>query len=98
MQVFMIIIIAIFIALLFLNIFFRVKVLKYYKILVQNRVQFDAKWIFDKKKMETEVLAKNPTFATEINAFASNIRKSVKIASILVVLITIFGCILMYYK
>lgn len=91
-------IIALFLGLLFLNLYFRIKVLKSYKILVQNRVDFEAKWILDKKKMESEVIPKHPAMANEIRTFANHIRYSVKIASILIVLITIFGCILMYYR
>ncbi len=92
----MILVVAIFIALLFVNVYFRIKVLKYYKKLVQNKVEFDAKWIFDANKMETEVIVHHPEMSNEIRGFAQNIRNSVKIAAILVVLITIIGCILRY--
>jgi len=92
-----VLIIALFLGLLFLNLYFRIKVLKSYKILVQNRVDFEAKWLLDKKKMEREVIPLHPEMANEIRTFSNHIRYSVKIASILIVLITIFGCILMYY-
>ena len=44
--------IGIFVALLFLNIYVRVKVLGFYKVLVQNQVQFDTSHFFNKSKME----------------------------------------------
>lgn len=91
-------VIAVFLALLFVNLYFRYKVLKSYRILVQNRVEFEAKWIFNQKRMETEVIPKHPKMANEIRDFCNHIRYSVKIASILIVLITILGGILMYYK
>jgi hypothetical protein len=86
-------IIGIFVSLLFLNLYFRVKVLKFYKILVQNRVQFDASDIFSRQKVAT-IIDRNPSFATEIEGFIGHIRKSVIIAVILVALITIMGVIL----
>ena len=47
-------IIALFVALLFLNIYFRIKVLKAHKILIKNRVEFETAHFFSKKKMEEE--------------------------------------------
>ncbi len=87
-------IIGFFLALLFLNIYFRVKVMKHYKYLVQNRIEFNAKHILDKNKMETEVLPKYPQHAHEINAFAGNIRNSVKIAAGILVLISLLGLVI----
>ena len=92
-------IIGIFIALLFLNIYFRVKVLKMYKVLVQNKVEFDSSHIFNAKKLNAEILPKYPDFSVscqrkEILSFIGHIRKSVSIAVVLVVLITIMGFIL----
>jgi hypothetical protein len=87
-------IIGIFLALLFLNIYFRVKVLKVYKTLVQNRIQFDSSHIFNHEKMEREVLSLNPKFRNEILSFTGHIKKSITIAIILVILITVMGFIL----
>jgi hypothetical protein len=87
-------IIGIFIALLFLNIYFRVKVLKMYKVLVQNRVEFDSSHIFNAKKLNAEILPKYPDFSKEILSFIGHIRKSVSIAIVLVLLITLMGFIL----
>jgi len=48
--------------------------------------------------MESEVIPNHPGMADEIRTFSNHIRFSVKIASILIVLITILGGILMYNK
>jgi len=86
--------IGIFVALLFLNIYVRVKVLKFYKVLVQNQVQFDSSHFFNKSKMETEVLNRYPSFRREILGFTGHIKTSVAIAVILIIIITLAGYIL----
>lgn len=87
-------IIGIFVALLFLNIYFRVKVFKVYKTLVQNKVEFDSSHIFNRTKLETEILPRYPNSKVDILTFIGHIKKSIFIAIILVVLITIMGVIL----
>lgn len=87
-------IIGIFLALLFLNIYFRVKVLKVYKTLVQNKIQFDSSHIFNSSKMESEVLIKYPKHKDDILNFVGHIKKSIAIAVILVLMITVMGFIL----
>jgi len=87
-------IIGIFVALLFLNIYFRVKILKVYKTLVQNKVEFNSSHIFNKTKLENEILPKYPKFSADILTFTGHIKNSIFIAIVLVVLITIMGVIL----
>lgn len=91
-------VIGLFIAMLFLNVYFRVKVLKTYKILVQNEVEFGAKHLFNQQKMEAEIFPKYPHLHKEIATFCSHIRYSMKMATVLITLITLFGAILMYYR
>lgn len=92
------IVIALFIAMLFLNIYFRVKVLKTYKKLVHNRVEFKAMDLFNKQKMEAEVYPKYPHMREDIETFSRHIQYSIKMATVLIALITAFGAILMYYR
>lgn len=87
-------IIGIFLALLFLNIYFRVKVLKVYKVLVQNKIEFDSSHIFSKEKMQNQIINKYPGYSNEILSFTGHIKKSLIIAMILVILITVMGIIL----
>ncbi len=87
-------IIGIFLSLLFLNIYFRIKVFKVYKTLVQNRIEFNSSHIFNQSKMEKEVLTRYPNFRDDILNFSGHIKKSLSIAIVLVLLITIMGIIL----
>jgi hypothetical protein len=87
-------IVGIFAALLFLNIYFRIKVLKHYKYLVQHRVEFPAMYILDKKKMDELVIPNYPEHSFHINAFANNIRNSVILASGLILLIALLGAVI----
>ena len=91
-------VIGLFIAMVFVNVYFRVKVLKTYKKLVQNRVEFGAAHLFNKKKMEAEIYPRYPHMKEDIALFESHIKYSIRMAVILIVLITIFGAILMYYR
>lgn len=92
------IVIGLFVAMLFVNIYFRVKVLKSYKKLVQNRVEFGVAHLFNKSKMEAEIYPKYPHMQTEIDTFVRHIQYSIRMATVLVTLITLFGGILMYYR
>lgn len=80
------------------NVYFRVTVMKAYKKLVQNDVDFKGVHFFDAKKMEEEVLPLYPEHREDILTFVKNMKYSMKIYTILMVLITVFGGILMYYR
>lgn len=92
------IVVGLFIAMLFVNVYFRVRVFKVYKTLVQNRVEFGASHIFNRTKMEKEVFPKHPSQIENIEIFVRHMRYSIKMATVLIILITIFGAILMYYR
>jgi hypothetical protein len=92
------IIIGLFVAMLFVNLYFRAKVLKTYGILVRNKVEFGAAHIFNRKRLETEILPKYPQFRTEIEVFVSYMHKTIRMASVLVALITAFGAVLMWFR
>lgn len=87
-----------FAALLFLNFYIRIKAFKYYRRLVNARVEFGASHVFNRKKLETEILPKYPKSKDDIEAFVNHVHRSINIASGLMVLITLFGAILMYYR
>lgn len=92
------IIIALFVGMLFLNIYFRVKVFKSYKTLVQNRVEFGAAHIFSPSKMEAEILPRYPNNRDDILTFVNHLRYSIRMATVLIFLITAFGAVLMYFR
>ena len=87
-----------FLAMLFLNVYFRVKVFKSYKLLVQNRVEFGAAHIFNRRRLEEEILPHYPDLREEILTFVRHITYSTRMASVLLALITLFGGILMYFR
>ena len=83
---------------LFINVFFRVKVLKQYKYLVKNRIEFNSTHFFNESKLENEVLTKYPNHKTEIVSFIRLVKKSVMLASGLIVIILLFGYLLMKFR
>lgn len=95
-QVFIYFIAGLFLALLFLNIYFRWKVIKVYKNLIKNRVEFNSVDIFKSEKNMQDIFNKYPASANDIRAFIYNIRLSVGMALVIIVLITLLGIILHY--
>lgn len=91
-------IIGLFVAMLFVNLYFRAKVFKVYGKLVRNRVEFGAAHIFNRQKLEAEVLSRYPQFRPEIESFIRHMRYSIQMATVLIVLITAFGAVLMYFS
>jgi hypothetical protein len=92
------VIIGLFVAMLFVNVYFRARVLKTYGILVRNRVQFGAAHLFNRHKLETEILPRYPDQRQHIETFVRHIHFSIRMASVLIALITLFGAVLMYYR
>ncbi len=92
------IVIGLFVAMLFLNLYFRVRVLRSYRVLVAHRVEFKASHVFNSEKMEAEILPQYPHLRSEIKTFASHLRYSIRMATLLLTLITLFGGILMYFR
>lgn len=92
------IVIGLFAAMLFLNVYFRVKVLRTYRKLVENRVEFNAAHLFNRQKMEEEIYPQYPHMKADIEVFVNHIRYSMRMATVLIALITLFGAILMYFR
>lgn len=91
-------VLGLFAAMVFVNVYFRVKVFKTYKVLVQNKVEFGAAHVFNKKKMEAEIFPRYPHMKEEIQTFVNHMQYSIRMATVLIALITLFGAILMYYR
>lgn len=79
-------------------VFFRIKVIRAYGILIKNRVQFDKSHIFSRQKLEEEILPKYPNQRKAIEDFVFGIRLSMSIASILIMLITICIAIMIFMQ
>lgn len=88
-------IIAAFVGMLFINVFYRVKIFKLYKYLVQNKVEFETSHFFNREKMEKEVIEKYPDHKNEIRAFVKMVQNSVQLASLLIVIIIALGYLLL---
>lgn len=77
-------------------VYFRIRVLRAYGILVRNRVQFDIAHIFNKERMQTEIIEKYPAHSNTIRDFARGIRLSMSMVTVFMVLITLFAAALIY--
>ena len=97
-QLFTIIIVGLFCLLLFVNLFFRMRVLKLYKILVQNKIQFSASHIWNAKKMEDEVIAKHPRHEKDIRLFVQRMKQSLLVAIGIILAIAIVGILFQTLK
>ncbi len=93
-----ILVIGLVLALLFVNIYFRVRVMKYYKNLLKAKVEFDLSHVLNKKKLEAEILPRYPESQDDIHAFINHLRTSVRIGMLLFALISFFGWVLMHYR
>lgn len=92
------IICVLFVGMLFVNLYFRAKVLRAYRILLQSEVDFTATQILSRQRTEKEVIPVYPAQAQAIRDFGGYLRRSIRVASILLVLITLFAAVLMWYS
>lgn len=90
------IIICLFLGLLFFNFYFRLKILKHFKILRTNKVQFEWKHIKSKSLLEKEVIPKYPKFKDDIRQFVHQIHFSLKIVLIIISTLILIGLTLVY--
>mgnify|MGYP000119924735 FL=1 len=87
-----------FVAMLAVNLYFRAKVLRSYRVLVQNEVDFTPGQIFSKLRVEDEIIPRYPNSAEAIRNFSNYLQLSIKMTTVLMTLITAFGGILMWFR
>lgn len=92
------IVIILFIAMLGVNLYFRAKVLRAYRILLMNKVDFTPGQIFSPLRVEDEIIPAYPEQADAIRNFSNYLRRSISMTTVLMALITAFGGILMWYR
>ncbi len=92
------IVIVLFLAMLFVNLYFRAKVMRAYRVLVQSEVDFSAGQILNRQRMEEEIVPAYPEQAQAIRDFSNYLRRSIRMGTVLMLLITCFGAILMWYR
>ena len=80
-----------FILLLLLNIFIRVRVVRLYRTLVRNQVDFEPAHFFNPRRLHEEILPRYPKQKDDIIKFVGLVRFSMTMASLILVLIIIFG-------
>lgn len=84
-------------AFLCLHFYLRITVFKAYRVLSDNRVEFDSKHLFSRKKMKEEIIPKYPQFEKEINTFQQKFHFSLVLGIILLVVIMIIGSYLIFW-
>ena len=87
-----------FAAIVFLNLYFRIKVLHHYRKLRDSNVEFDPTHLLNHERLRAEVLPKYPEHADDMMAFAKHIQFSLWCASALIVLISAFAAVYMFIK
>jgi hypothetical protein len=92
------VVIILFLAMLGVNLYFRAKVLRAYRILLMNEVDFTPGQIFSTERVEDEIVPAYPAQAEEIRNFSNYLRRSIRMTTVLMALITTFGGILMWYR
>jgi hypothetical protein len=85
-------------SLLLLVLYFRVKVLRAYHVLLNNRVVFDKSHIFDRQKLEAEILPRYPQQRKEILDFVGGINFSMRCVFWLVAIVTICAAGLIFLR
>lgn len=85
-----------FAGLVVLSFFFRLRVLNAYHHLVKHQVQFEREHIFNRKKLEEEILPRYPEQRQHILRFTQGIMLSMRIASILIIIISLCAAFLMF--
>ena len=84
--------------LLVANIFFRIKTFRTFKKLAEQGVSFGKEHVFDPQRMNTEIIARHPQHKKLIQEHVSSMKLSMNISMLCMVVLTICGAILMYYR
>ena len=72
--------------------------LKSYNKLNRAGIAFDAKHVFNRQLLEAEILPKYPEHRAEILAFCTHLSLTIRMVTVLVALITLFGGVLLYNR
>ncbi|HLF62416.1 MAG TPA: hypothetical protein VI603_01625 [Saprospiraceae bacterium] len=77
-----------------LNVYFRVKIFRHYRILIDNRIDFGTAEIFSEIRMQS-MIDRYPHMRVSITTFCRNMRLTMWMATVFVVLVIIFGFVLL---
>ena len=87
----LLVITSLFIVLLFLNLYFRIKLLKIYRKLVEGQVEFPTSMLFKPRQLEEEIVPKYPSYKDEILSFSKHLNTSLRIAFVVFVIALFIG-------
>jgi len=87
-----------FIALFATVVYFRIKVLRSYSKLLDNKIEFEIKHVFNKNLLEKEIIPKYSNHQKLIREFTFGIRLSTQMVTVFMIIITLCAGILMYYR
>ena len=79
------------------NVYFRARVLRAYRTLARAGVEFDGRDMLTAARLE-ELVRRYPEHELALRAFTGGIRRSMSMASGLIVLIALLGATLMWYR
>lgn len=82
---------SLFIGLLVLNLFFRIKLLKLYRKLIEGEVDFPPTMLFNRRKLKEEIVPRYPKYESEILEFSRKLNTSIRIAFFVFVISLIIG-------
>lgn len=74
------------------------KVMKSYKYLSKNNIEFSIGHIFNHEKLKTEILPHYPNHQNKILEFANQIQYSIKLAGLIVIGIIVAGVCLHFFR
>ena len=88
---------AAFVGMLGVNVYFRAQVLRAYRELVRAGVEFDGRDMLTAERIEA-LVRRYPQQEDALRRFTGGIRRSMSMASALIVLIALLGATLMWYR
>jgi hypothetical protein len=80
-----------------LNVYFRLRIFRHYRVLIDNRVEFGTAEIFSEAKME-KVIARHPDLKDAITKFCRNMRFTMWMATVFVILVIILWFVLLRHR
>ncbi|MFK7796330.1 MAG: hypothetical protein AB8E82_02675 [Aureispira sp.] len=84
--------------LLLTNVFFRIKTFRTFQKLADKGVRFGRQHVFNRSLLEAEILPRYPQEKDLILAHINSMKRSFRISSLCMVVLTICGGVLMYYR
>lgn len=84
--------------LLLANVYFRVKSFRAFKKLAEHGIPLRREHLFNAALLEQEVLSRHPEHQTLVLEHIKSMKRSLRISTLCMVVITVCGGVLMYYR